>query len=475
VSGFAVSALGQTQVKVEVNGTEVYFQDSKPFIDDNNRIMVPVRFVAEWMRADVEWIEESRTVSIALNDNTIIFFIDSDKMTVNKQTKKMDTTAIIKNGRTYIPVRFCAEALESEVSWNEEKKTAYIKTNFDFEKKEIKDSGFSGDPPTYSKNDLVYRSNIIIRGVVDGILPSKLYSGALYTDCSIKILDVYKGEVEDEKVLVRLARGYDENEIYIKDALEPDFLYGEEVILFLSKGNNTESPDEKYYRLVGSVQGKYIRSDNSSDEFISKLNLAKWTITLNNFRDEVKYELEKAKFRPTREEIRQNNEKVIGQQGYSRTELINLADVIVRGTVKGKLPSKWSINGDKKLQTDISIEISEIFKGGPYDNNILVRVDEGQDSSTVIDIKQYPDFKDGEEVILFLSKDVSEQANLNENYYILTGMAQGKYFLSEGEFTCADEILNNPKIIVNDFKDEIKDALEKIDLYPNIRDKNSPY
>lgn len=477
ISGFAVSVSGQTQVKVAVNGSEVYFQDAKPFIDNNNRVMVPVRFVAECMKANVEWIDESRTVSIALNNSKIKFIIDSDEMTVNGQAKKMDTTAIVKNGRTYIPVRYCAEALESEISWDVKENTANIKTSFEFAEKKTGSSGMPPPDMIYNKNSLVYLSDIIIRGVVDEILPSKPNGNELCTDYSIRIMDVYKGEVKDEKVLARVQRGYDENRIYFRNKFEAEFLYGEEVIVFLYKYKNTKYDDENTYRVVGLNQGKYYRSDNSSDEFINKNNPSKWTIKLNNFRDEIKEELEKAKSVPTIEKIRQNNEKNIARESYSRTELNNLADVIVRGTVKGKLPSKWSINGGKKLQTDIKLEISETFKGEPYSNNILVRVDEGQDGDTVIDKEEYPDFKEGEEVILFLSKDVSDQANPNENYYILTGMSQGKYYVSDklkGEFTCADKFSNNPKIIVSDFKDEIKDALEKIDLYPNIRDKNSP-
>lgn len=322
ISGFAVSVPGQTEVKLKVNGVEVYFQDAKPFIDDNNRVMVPVRFVAEWMRANVEWIEESRTVSIALNNSKIKFIIDSDEMTVNGQAKKMDTTAIVKHGRTYIPVRYCAEALESEISWDEKGNTANIKTNFDFATKKINSSGIFGEPSVFSKNDLVYQSDIIVRGVVDEILPSKRYGSVLCTNCSIKISDIYKGEVKEEKVLVLIQRGYDENGIYIKDELEPEFLYGEEVILFLYKVKDIKVNDENSYRLVGSMQGKYSPSDNSNNEFVNKYNWAKWTIKPNNFRDEIKDELEKAKFRPTREEIRQNNEKQLDQKDIVELNLL---------------------------------------------------------------------------------------------------------------------------------------------------------
>ncbi|MCI5892096.1 MAG: copper amine oxidase N-terminal domain-containing protein [Clostridiales bacterium] len=42
---------------------------------------------------------------------------DSDIMTVNDKSIQMDTSAIIKDDRTYIPVRFVAEALGLTVEW----------------------------------------------------------------------------------------------------------------------------------------------------------------------------------------------------------------------------------------------------------------------------------------------------------------------------------------------------------------------
>ena len=42
----------------------------------------------------------------------------------------------------------------------------------------------------------------------------------------------------------------------------------------------------------------------------------------------------------------------------------------------------------------------------------------------------YPDFEVNEKVLLFLSRDDSDIAT-DEDYYVLTGMRQGKYDLSE--------------------------------------------
>ncbi|HOA98329.1 MAG TPA: stalk domain-containing protein, partial [Acetivibrio saccincola] len=42
-------------VSVTVDGKKVVFPDAKPFIDENGRTLIPVRFVTEDLGATVEW------------------------------------------------------------------------------------------------------------------------------------------------------------------------------------------------------------------------------------------------------------------------------------------------------------------------------------------------------------------------------------------------------------------------------------
>ncbi|MFC4768544.1 hypothetical protein [Effusibacillus consociatus] len=160
----------------------------------------------------------------------------------------------------------------------------------------------------------------------------------------------------------------------------------------------------------------------------------------------------------------------------SKTQLIGESEVILRGTVKAKLPSKWSNpNGEKGqgvpniVQTDIVIAVDEIFKGTPYNNkDIVVRIDKGEIDKTKVVSDGYPDFTPGEEVVLFLAKDDGDLANPNENYYVLKGMRQGK-------FTIADK--TNKKysngrdtILLSTFSEEIPRELENYKQLPKLSD-----
>jgi hypothetical protein len=92
----------------------------RPYIDDNDRTMMPVRFVAERLGAAVEWNGQTSQVTIRSGDRTIVMTIGSKTYTVNGVVHTMDTEPIIVQGwnRTVVPIRFVSEALGRAVEWD---------------------------------------------------------------------------------------------------------------------------------------------------------------------------------------------------------------------------------------------------------------------------------------------------------------------------------------------------------------------
>ncbi len=109
---------GGDEIKISVDGKTVEF-DAQPFIDGNNRTLVPVRAVSEMLNAKVDWDGANQTVTITQDGKIITIVIGSDTMTVDGNNIKMDTQAVISEERTYIPIRFAAEALGLTVDWIE--------------------------------------------------------------------------------------------------------------------------------------------------------------------------------------------------------------------------------------------------------------------------------------------------------------------------------------------------------------------
>ncbi|MDQ0194906.1 hypothetical protein [Paenibacillus wynnii] len=166
----------------------------------------------------------------------------------------------------------------------------------------------------------------------------------------------------------------------------------------------------------------------------------------------------------------------------SKRDLINNASVVIRGTVDKILPSSWS-NPDfakglevrNTIQTDVLIKVNEVYKNKPYDNSVVtVRIEAGKVGNTTLTSEGYPTFQPGEEVVLFLSEDDGDLANPNENYYVLTGMLQGKFSLNEKTSTDKTFVNKSDNDLLNgkdSFKlstigEEINSTLKDLKLKP---------
>ena len=99
---------------------------------EKDRTMLPARFVAENLGADVSWDGDKELVTIkgknlkTSDDVTILIYIGSDIAYVNGKEIKLDSPAFIENDRTYTPIRFISENLGASVEWVEKEQKVII-------------------------------------------------------------------------------------------------------------------------------------------------------------------------------------------------------------------------------------------------------------------------------------------------------------------------------------------------------------
>jgi len=103
---------------IEYNG-KIIKSDVSPFIE-NDRTLVPIRFISETLGYKVLWDNDSRKVTISGNDVNIELKIDSKNAKVNEKEVELDAPALIKNERTFVPLRFVAENLKADVKWDKD-------------------------------------------------------------------------------------------------------------------------------------------------------------------------------------------------------------------------------------------------------------------------------------------------------------------------------------------------------------------
>lgn len=103
-------------------------ENVSPFIS-NDRTMIPLRFIAENLKLNVNWIDAERTVilSDATSTLNIKLVVDSNTAIVNDKNVELDSSPTLKNGRVFVPVRFIAENFSCGVEWNANNKEVIIK------------------------------------------------------------------------------------------------------------------------------------------------------------------------------------------------------------------------------------------------------------------------------------------------------------------------------------------------------------
>jgi hypothetical protein len=116
-----------SSITVYYNGTRVSFHtyDQNPELI-NNRTLVPLRAIFEAMNAEVNWDQDTQTVTATRNNSTITLKIGSSELNKDGQSIPVDVPAQIINSRTMVPVRVIAEAFGADVQWNASGKTILI-------------------------------------------------------------------------------------------------------------------------------------------------------------------------------------------------------------------------------------------------------------------------------------------------------------------------------------------------------------
>lgn len=141
-------------VNYTVNG-QAKKMDAKPFIS-NSRTLVPLRFIIEAIGGDVAWDGDSRLVTVNSKGKNIILPIDSKKITVDGKEIAIDQAAIIKGDRTYVPIRFVAENLGMNVNYINESREieiSYFEDKKDLDSKNIEANGESNNSNKNANNN----------------------------------------------------------------------------------------------------------------------------------------------------------------------------------------------------------------------------------------------------------------------------------------------------------------------------------
>ncbi|QHI72187.1 copper amine oxidase N-terminal domain-containing protein [Aminipila terrae] len=166
-SAFAASS----PINVTVDGVPVKWTDAAPYVDANNRTMVPLRPIGEAMGLEVDWDNSDQSVTFStaydekdavsqgavkdtdndgkqdsfLGGSGVVFTLNEKmavtvllycKLGADLDTAEpsdseagiinMDTAAVMTNNRTYAPVKYLAEFYGYTVKWDQKTNTVVL-------------------------------------------------------------------------------------------------------------------------------------------------------------------------------------------------------------------------------------------------------------------------------------------------------------------------------------------------------------
>ncbi|MCM3130498.1 copper amine oxidase N-terminal domain-containing protein (plasmid) [Paenibacillus urinalis] len=274
------SALASSQqVEVLLNTNKMSFPDAKPFQDAQGSVMVPIRFVSESLGAKVSYSKTGKvqTVGITSKDHTVKMTVGRTTALVNGKKKDYGTKIILKQNRTFVPIRLVSEGLGQKVEWDKISRWVWIgekdfRSTDDKEFKLTKLSEFKAYTKTKSAftnlNDKAYSGVKIIK---ESDLPIQLGNSQV-----VYSLNIVKNQVTgDDLVQIRSSQRGNPVSFLVKN----DYAKGRQVLdaAFINNGDKTAM---NHYPVVSRSDkfqtGKYIESYEGWRNF--KINQADYIL-----------------------------------------------------------------------------------------------------------------------------------------------------------------------------------------------------
>ena len=125
----ALAAEGDAGISVQLDGQTLTFSDAAPEARDG-RTFLPVRAVFEAMGAQVSYDAAAGTVTAVRDGTTVTMTLGSTEASVSMDgittPVVMDVAPYAHDNRTYVPVRFAAQAFGCIVGWDADDRTVIL-------------------------------------------------------------------------------------------------------------------------------------------------------------------------------------------------------------------------------------------------------------------------------------------------------------------------------------------------------------
>lgn len=181
--------------------------DSAPFFYAGSTF-VPIRFLGEALGAEIQWDSETACASIRSSDTELLLPAGKNYAVINGKKTKLQQGIQLINDRTYVPVRFAAEALGFHVVWDESTYTVKLsKEGITLPDHLTENRGYSDDEIFWLSKIIHAESqgepmqgkiavgNVVLNRVSSNEFPNTIYSVIFDTENGVQFSPVLDGSI----------------------------------------------------------------------------------------------------------------------------------------------------------------------------------------------------------------------------------------------------------------------------------------
>lgn len=110
----------ERDVFLHVNETYIlYTSPIAPYIDENNRFMMPLRAVSELLGATVDYHPDDRRAKITFDGRSTEVYVGSTNAIVNGESVTYDTQPVLYKDSMIVPLRVILDAFSLQAEWKD--------------------------------------------------------------------------------------------------------------------------------------------------------------------------------------------------------------------------------------------------------------------------------------------------------------------------------------------------------------------
>lgn len=124
-SYFRIVKLVAGETQAEVNFKPAVMEQAAYM--KQGRILVPLRFIGESLGATFSWNNDKKRATFSLDGSKLVVTIGSKVAYINNEMVTLDVPAELKNGRTFVPIRFVGESFGAHVDYEPDTKIVLVR------------------------------------------------------------------------------------------------------------------------------------------------------------------------------------------------------------------------------------------------------------------------------------------------------------------------------------------------------------